>query len=278
MDKQNATLAAKPRIVRPGPGRPHWVSPTPNPELIYLGWGRRDFSGSAITSHLNPGWTYVALVEGATRITSAGREFALEAPDCLIAGPDFRFGLRHEPGETCKLLVWIFKNAPEYEELAPSERLYKIVQTDPQMMKTIERLHAQSREEIARDCPLGSQSIKHLRALLDISLIRAGQPNTSHGEQDRLLGLAQQWMLNNLEIRDPVTSLCEYLETSPAILRQIFRAKLNTSPGTYHQNLRMQEAQRLISEEGWMVKQAAFRLGYCHPNDLSRALKRFKNA
>lgn len=46
------------------------------------------------------------------------------------------------------------------------------------------------------------------------------------------------------------------------------------SPGAVHRQLRIQEAQRLIEDEGWQVKQAAYRLGYRHANDLSRALSR----
>lgn len=44
------------------------------------------------------------------------------------------------------------------------------------------------------------------------------------------------------------------------------------SPGAYFRKLKVEEAVRLIRDEGWQVKQVAYHLGYRHPNDLSRAL------
>jgi AraC-like DNA-binding protein len=43
-------------------------------------------------------------------------------------------------------------------------------------------------------------------------------------------------------------------------------------PGAYFRQLKANEARRLIEEEGWRVKAAAYHLGYRHANELSRAL------
>ena len=44
------------------------------------------------------------------------------------------------------------------------------------------------------------------------------------------------------------------------------------APGAFFRQLKMDEARRLIREEGWQVKAVAYHLGYRHANDLSRAL------
>ena len=59
---------------------------------------------------------------------------------------------------------------------------------------------------------------------------------------------------------------------SPSALHRFFRSQAGLSPGAYFRNLKWQEARRLVENEGWQVKAAAYHLGYRHPNDLSRAL------
>jgi AraC-like DNA-binding protein len=63
-----------------------------------------------------------------------------------------------------------------------------------------------------------------------------------------------------------------FTRVSPSTLHRFFRAQTGMAPGAYFRKIKAEEARRLIHEEGWQVKAAAYHLGYRHPNDLSRAL------
>jgi AraC-like DNA-binding protein len=79
-------------------------------------------------------------------------------------------------------------------------------------------------------------------------------------------------MSNNLPIHAPVPALCDYLRMSPSTLHRFFLEQTGTSPGRFFRKMKTEEARRLIRDEGWQVKAAAWHLGYQHANDLSRAL------
>lgn len=61
---------------------------------------------------------------------------------------------------------------------------------------------------------------------------------------------------------------------SASTLRRLLLERTGLAPGTHFRALKLREAKRLIQEERWPVKAAAYHLGYSHPNDLSRALRR----
>ncbi|TWT80757.1 transcriptional activator FtrA [Planctomycetes bacterium CA13] len=262
------------RIVTPGPGRPRWVAPSTRSELVYLSWGSRDFSKSPIPEHHNPGWSYVVICSGTVRISQGPKERSLGSSECLLAGPGCSYGLRHAKGERCELLVWIFRSAPNHSPLGLGTDLFQTVTLDTETRRFVENLHAQTREEISRVRDFFEPSVIHIRELLDIQIMRSLHGPRKESVQDRRLTLAYDWMLNNLELNDPVRSLCDYLQISQSTLHRLFRDHYSMAPGAVHRRLRVQEAQRLIEEEGWQVKQAAYRLGYHHANDLSRALSR----
>ena len=263
-----------PTSLPPGPGRPRWVNPSQLSELVYLGWGKRDFSQSPIPQHRNPGWSYYIVRNGSVRVCVDKEEHLVSSPKCLLAGPRCSYGLRHEPGEQCDILVWIFRSTSKNSDLGHAADAYRIVDLGATSLQFIEHLHSQSREEITRQREFFDASLMHIRDLLDIQLVRSLGGIREESTEERRAGLAYEWMLNNLELSDPVRSLCDYLQISQSTLQRLCRNHFEMSPGALHRRLRLVEARRLIVEDGWQVKQAAYRLGYRYPNDLSRALSR----
>jgi transcriptional regulator GlxA family with amidase domain len=65
------------------------------------------------------------------------------------------------------------------------------------------------------------------------------------------------------------------LQISPATLARMFQQHHGESPAMYHQRLRMTRAQELLETNRFSVKEIAYALGYKHPNDFSRAFRRF---
>ena len=259
----------------PVAGQPRWIAASENSELVYLSWGIRDFSRHPISEHRNPGWSYVIVSRGTVRFFQAASEVTVGASQCVVTAPSCSHGFRHEAGEHCKVLTWIFRSAPAHPELAIGNGSFRLFDLEPAALQAVEHLHAQSRQEIIRMQGLFERSIQHFRDLLDIQLVRSlSQPPASPLYDDRL-ERARHWMRSNLELADPVRSLCSYLQVSQSTLYRLFQRGFGMSPRAVHNELRMLEAKRLIEQEGWQVKQAAYRLGYRHPCDLSRALSRF---
>jgi AraC family transcriptional regulator of arabinose operon len=89
-----------------------------------------------------------------------------------------------------------------------------------------------------------------------------------------LCGQAHAWMADHLDSSEPVARLCDYLNVSQSTLYRRFMEEVGASPLARFHDLRMQEAKRLLSEQNLSVKEVAFRLGYTHFNDLSRAYRK----
>ena len=263
------------QIYLPAPGSPRWIAPSETSELIYLSWGLRDFSRHPIQEHCNPGWSYVIVYAGAVHFYSGEDEVTVEASQCVLISPGYSHGFRHETGEQCRVLTWIFRSGLTLPELEPDQNSFRVFTLEPTALQFIKNLHAQSREEISHIQDLFESSIKRIQGLLDIQLFRATKKPRTQTALDIRLVRARSWMNSNLELVDPVRSLCSYLQISQSTLYRLFRRSYNMSPRDMHHRLRMEEARRLIEKEGWQVKQAAYRLGYRHASDLSRALSRF---
>ena len=89
-----------------------------------------------------------------------------------------------------------------------------------------------------------------------------------------LVRQADAWMAAHLDSKEPVARLCDYLNISQSSLYRRFRDEAGVSPLERFQQLRMNEAKRLLAGGGSTVKEIAFHLGYAHFNDLSRAYRK----
>jgi AraC-like DNA-binding protein len=131
-------------------------------------------------------------------------------------------------------------------------------------------LHARSRTEVARADHYLPRTLAALRELVEVEILRASREFAA--TEDFRWKLANAWMMKNLAVHATVPALCDYLRMSPNTLHRFFKKRTGLSPGTYFRLLKLTEARRLIYDEQWQVKAAAYHLGYRHPNDLSRAL------
>jgi AraC-like DNA-binding protein len=158
----------------------------------------------------------------------------------------------------------------EIPELQLAEGTYLTLDLRDSSLDALKELHARCRKEIAVSDSSLPFTLHALRQLVEVEILRATRTATATG--DLRWELAHSWMMNNLSIHTPVPALCDYLGMSPSALHRFFRSQAGLSPGAYFRKLKWQEARRLVENEGWQVKAAAYHLGYQHPNDLSRAL------
>lgn len=84
---------------------------------------------------------------------------------------------------------------------------------------------------------------------------------------------ALAWLKKHPEELSPVSALSDYLQVSPATLNRLFRSEMSRSVLKIAYAMRMERARTLLSKS--TVKEVAFKLGYSHPNDFSRAYARF---
>jgi AraC-like DNA-binding protein len=238
--------------------------------LFYLGWGRRDFARDPLGVHVDRGTNYYVVLQGQVLVTAAGATQAVRGPTALIFPPGCAFGIAQAASERTEILVWIWRGQPQSPQLLPPPGGFLALDLGRQPLDSLLELHARCRNEVSRADTHLPRTLGALRELLEVEILRLSRTTAATG--DVRWKLANSWMLNNLAIHAPVPALCDYLCMSPSTLHRFFRTHAAIAPGAYFRRLKTQEALRLIRQEGWLVKAAAYHLGYHHPNDLSRTL------
>jgi AraC-like DNA-binding protein len=257
------------RTFLPPAGRPSWIGSGALP-LIYLGWGTRNFARHPLPIHRDWGTNYYVLLRGQIVVRTADRTEAFRGPAALFFDADCAFGIGQERGSPVEILVWIWQDRPLTEELRPPPGQYIHRPLEPGRAAGLLDLHLRCRDEVAIADERVGRALLALRELVEVEIVRSSRP-TPAASATRWK-LAQAWLTSNLAVRTPVPALCEYLRMSPSTLHRFFRRETGVSPGAYLHQLKMHEAERLIHDQQWKVKEVAFHLGYRHANDLSRAL------
>lgn len=254
----------------PPAGRPNWKGGKDLP-LIYLGWGRRDFSKSPVDFHYDLGTNYYLVVRGEITILTGGITRVLRGPAICLFDAECAFGIGQAQSGTVEILVWIWRGRPLEESVAPAPGGFRELPLNSKALPALLALHERCRDEVALADAATPSALAALQRLVDIEICRAGGTHRKD-QSDVRWELSVSWIAANLSLRAPVPALCDYLRMSANTLHRFFQRKAGVSPGVYFRERKLQEARRLINECGWQVKSAAFHLGYRHANDLSRAL------
>ena len=260
----------------PPPGRPNLkLGERTDFDLLYLSWGRREYGPSPVPVSMHDGWTYMGLIEGAPTLLLGDRPVGLRPGDAFILGPNCPYGLRDRGRASCHIMSWIWKHPPAISGMDPA--MAKRISLSPSLMTRLQDIHSRCRDEAQAPDLFSSRSLDALRAELDIFLARAAAARSpsDHDTAALRLHLAIEWLHKQIATPDPVRALCDYLQVSPSTLARLFHKHLGSSPKTYIHRLRMEYASSLRPH--YQLKEIAFRLGYRHPNDLSRALSRFSS-
>jgi AraC-like DNA-binding protein len=256
--------------LRPPPGRPSWGGQG-NLPLLYLGWGMRDFVRDPLVVHYDRGADYHILLRGEILITVGTTSQTVRGPAALIFNPQFPFGITQSKRQPTELLVWIWKGYPRLRVLRPARDKFLMLNVGQRPLTSLADLHMRCRDEVSRADAHLPQTLRALRLLVEVEIARASGPSVA--TSDVRWDLAVSWMKNNFSINTPIPALCDYLGMSASTLHRFFRSHIGHAPGIYFRDLKIREARRLIQEEGWQVKAAAYHLGYSHPNDLSRSMR-----
>ena len=260
----------------PPPKGAGWACPAEDRlDLVYLAWGERRYGETPLREEARGDWLYCCPKSGCPFYVREGRRSALPAGTMLIVAPGCPVGFQDERGRRCEIRTWVWRSAPLFPVLHPPEGGCLRVELGAEQRREVSTLALLSRREVQTPDPLSKEALRILHERLDLCLARemSGGANSPALAGQRL-ELALRWLREHPGELSPSGRLCEYLQVSPATLHRLFVRHLGHGPREEALRLRQAEAERLIEEEGWSVKAAAFHLGYRHANDLSRAMAR----
>jgi AraC-like DNA-binding protein len=259
----------------PPSGRPRWVCPPEAQlDLLYLAWGKRYFFENPIAQSLHPGWLYILVQKGNPVLTLEDRRIALKPGEFVSIGPNCASGWTDMSSRRSQILVWMWRTPPRCSELVPHESEFRRWLLPEACRRQLSKFHHECHKEVERSDSWTKHAFEGLRHGMEVLLVRAIIRERNQKVGAIRLEFATRWMREHLSERDPIASLCEYQQISPSTLHRLFKKNLKETPSSYHQRLRMETAVKLLVD-GMSAKEISYFLGYQHPNDFSRAYKKF---
>lgn len=242
--------------------------------LRYLAWGRRDFDEQPIPVSCHDGWVCAVIEEGSPTLRAASVSRKLTPGELALIGPDCAFGWKPSGAGTCRILLWMWSGFTTPALTGEPRSGCRIRMLDRTGRKSFRLLHDLCRREVMRSEPSAGY-LEGCRMMFEETVRREVlHPAPTRRPVSELCGQAEAWMTAHLDSSEPVARLCDYLNVSQATLYRRFMAEAGASPLARFHELRMMEAKRLLASRRLSVKEVAFRLGYAHFNDLSRAYRK----
>jgi AraC-like DNA-binding protein len=233
----------------------------------------------------------VLLVQGKKRMLAGDDAYAYDSDHFLIASLDVPASsqvLEGSPkrpclGLTLKLDLRLIAELVPQVRLAPREdrsaaRGMALGAVTPTLLETFKRLTDLLDEPDAIEvlAPLVRREI-HYRLLTSDQAGRLRQI-ASVGSQSHLIARAIDWLKANYAAPLHIEDLAERVLMSPSSFHHHFRQLTAMSPLQYQKWLRLNEARRLMLNEGLDAAGAAFKVGYESPSQFSREYARLFGA
>lgn len=240
--------------------------------LQYLSWGARHFGSSPVAASRPSGWSYVVIEAGSPTLVWGGRCEQVRGPALVLIGPDCGLSWRDGAEQENKHLVWVWRR--------PVHTVMARLRTDAAVHYALEapdvselrHLHALSRNEIFRGDVHSEAALTGLQSLLEARIARIGEGCTADPRKETV-ERALHWIEAHVAARQPLARLADFLGVSPATVQRLFRERLGTTVMKSVAELRRREAERMLKSDGASIKEIAYRLGYRHPHDFSRAFR-----
>lgn len=268
--------AAVPRhTFLPPPGRPRWQpGAATDLELLYLSWGVRWMGDHPIPMAQHEGWAYLAVMEGTPTILTRDGSLRVRRGNIFIVHPDCAYGWSDRPGASCRLMSWLWRTPPAHSLLAPPPSAYRRQEVDDAALRRLTAINRLCQRHVALAGETAGLALRRSHLDLDIALAEA-LCRREKGNPEYRMKMALNYLHQNPAALQPGKSLCEYLQISPATLRSLFQKHCGKSPQAVALELRMERARKRLAVRTVTVKEVASELGYGHPNDFSRAYKRY---
>lgn len=257
----------------PPSDRAYWrPSAAESGPLLYLAWGARHFGSAPIATTLHDGWVYTVIEKGNPLLMREADQERIAAPALLVIGPDCASGWTDEPRRSSRLLLmWRRPRHPALAQLDPTGYAHYALGVEDHAL--LGNLHALTRREAQLDDTGSQAAIKGLQLVIEAHLARVMKRKPSVPE-NKTVNRALQWLQRHLDSHQPLARLADYLALSPSTVQRLFRQQLRKTVIQVVTEMRCSEAERMIAGDRATVKTVAYRLGYRHPHDFSRAYRR----
>lgn len=261
------------RLIPPSETYPRWIKKTES-DLLYLGWGLRQFKLEPVPVHSNGGWVYWLVVRGEIQVEFED-EIRTFGPNMgMLAGPELAFGFPDAGQTSSTILAWIWKTPPPYFPKVEKDR-YRMLTFGDADVEQLDQYHRQCRHESLNTDDLSANLTEHLRGSIDVIFTRALRDKNTFNSKESRLRVARRWMSEHLDSSRPVEDLARYMNIATITLHRLFKESLGESPGAHFRRLKMERANELIEQGGYPLKYIAFTLGYRYASDFSRAYKQY---
>jgi AraC-like DNA-binding protein len=263
------------QTILPPLGRPRWqMKENDQLDLIYLSWGARWMGNHPIAVARHEGWVYIVVSAGTPTVELCNGALSLSRGDVVIFHPDCAYGWRDLPGVACRPLCWLWRTPPAYSPLAPEPGAYTRFRVGDASLRRLTSINRQCQRDVARVGETAGVALR--RTHLDLDLCLAESLNqTDKVNAEYLMSLAINYLYQNPALVKPVKGLSDYLQVSASTLRNLFQKHCGKSPLAMALEIRMEHAHKRLATPQVTAKEVAIELGYSHPNDFSRAYKRY---
>ncbi len=264
-------------LYQPPAGRPRWANDRfPAGELQYLSWGWRSYGRHPIPVSRHMGWTYQLVVGGSAVLNIADKAHLLRNGSLAIIGPSCPNGWSgFSKTGRCRIFNWIWREPPLFESLRPGPEGFNILHTTGEVVRRIEMLHEETRNEIRFSDEESEHSLHALRIRLDVLMGRMCRRTERNSTSKAKVKYALTWLKKHPEELRPVAALSDYMQVSPATLNRLFRGELGQNVREAAYAVRMKAARQILERNTLPVKEVASKLGYAHANDFTRAYSRY---
>jgi AraC-like DNA-binding protein len=269
----------------------HWTKGSEDRSTLIpgLGFFRREAPTPPGICQVEP--SVVLVVQGAKRMLVGDDAFAYDSERFLIASLDVPASsevVEASPDRPClglvlKLDLRMMAELVAQTRLAlPKDRSVQrgmaLGTVTPALLESFKRLTALLEEPEAVEvlAPLVQWEI-HYRLLTSDQAGRLRQL-VSVGSQSHLVARAIEWLKINYAAPLRIEELAERVHMSASSFHRHFRQLTAMSPLQYQKWLRLNEARRLMMNEGFDAARAAFEVGYESPSQFSREYARLFGA
>ncbi|HTO05134.1 MAG TPA: AraC family transcriptional regulator [Opitutus sp.] len=240
--------------------------------LQYLSWGARYFGSPPLTESRPTGWSYVVVESGMATLVGGNRSQQVRGPALVLIGPQCVAKWLDAPLQGDKHLVWVWRRPVHalLTRMRPDSLVYHALEASD--VSELRHLHVLSRSEVFRGDLHSETALTGLQSLLEARIARIGEGRTVDPRKETI-DRALQWIETHVSSRQPLARLADFLGVSPATVQRLFRERLGTTVMKSVAEIRRREAERMLRRDGASIKEIAYRLGYRHPHDFSRAFR-----
>lgn len=256
------------------------------PDIKLRTLGKSDYSMTKLLFHGQAGYSkgqilgpacwphqdLLAVQEGELLLQTAKGSIHLNSGDAVWIPPRLRF---HGSIETDKGLIWVIHFSGRAAPSSASDEcgllVYRRGVTSDLAARLMERIHLLHRGD---DWP--PQAVNYLSALLsEVEHNGASQQD----EQERFFRTLEKWCRENLSKAISLEDMARQVGLSTSHFRKLFRERYGVSAGKFLQELRFNEAGRLLQESLLSLKEVSYQVGYADATSFSRAFaKQFQIA